>query len=338
MSESHSVDSIPFETHRPLTRHDELANASIAVLALGPIGDAILTTPLYAGLKRELPGAFLTVIASERNHPIPTHSPDVDHVEIVRSGAVGVLDVLRVVATKRFDLYIDPKDHASTTSRMIADIIRSRNSLLNASNLPFFGSAEVVPPPSGPHFVDSANAPFELLFPEAEPVGRPILALPTDDSSTGRLGTPAGPFVIVNISAGSARRRWEREKWITLIKRMSGNRPGIETIILAAPSHHADAEAIADGGSARFIPTQSIIDAAEIVSRATLVISPDTSIVHLASAFNIPTVALFDGERRNRERFAPLADASRSLHVDGSTSIDVISMEMVSSMVEELMP
>jgi heptosyltransferase III len=54
-------------------------------------------------------------------------------------------------------------------------------------------------------------------------------------------------------------------------------------------------------------PSRSINDVVALVSQSKLVISPDTSVVHIASAFNVPCIALFHSLWWNVHKFAPLS-------------------------------
>jgi len=54
----------------------------IVVLRYDRIGDMVLTTPLFEGLKRKFPSSFLIVVASEANKEIISNNPYVDRVEV----------------------------------------------------------------------------------------------------------------------------------------------------------------------------------------------------------------------------------------------------------------
>ena len=150
----------------------------IAVLRLGTLGDAMLTTPLYAGLKRLYPSAELTVIASQWNATIAKNHPAVDTVVAIPPGLRGLKQWGTTLISKRFDLYIDPKDHRSSTSRLVAEFIRAKRKLVVPGNLPLLSSAEIVPPGAGYHFVDSALAPLAVLAPDETFERRPSIKIP----------------------------------------------------------------------------------------------------------------------------------------------------------------
>ena len=52
--------------------------------------------------------------------------------------------------------------------------------------------------------------------------------------------------------------------------------------------------------------SRSIQDVVSVINRATLVISPDTAIVHIAAAFDKPLFALYNGLDNFYNKFYPL--------------------------------
>src|SRR2546430_11081356 len=138
--------------------------STIALLQLCRLGDAILTTPLFAALKQCYPDSRLTVIASRVSAIIPQNHPAVDEV-IALPGGMRQLPLLAAkLRRRRFDLYIDPKDHRSTTSRLIADLLRARMLITHPPNYHRRKKLLPLPPaePSG-HYVDRMLAPMKML-------------------------------------------------------------------------------------------------------------------------------------------------------------------------------
>ena len=102
------------------------------------------------------------------------------------------------------------------------------------------------------------------------------------------------------------------------------------------------------------MPNVDFSTAAKIIHRANAIVSPDTSIVHLGSAFNIPTFAIFCGNDRDyfpqypmKEVWGPLAENSfifscdkphtfdYAVPLDKVTPISDINPEMLSEVVKE---
>ncbi len=78
--------------------------STIAVLRFDRIGDMVLTTPLFEGLKKRFPTSRLIVVASERNQDVIRHDPSVDEIVVFRGYSL-TGHILRQAGV---DLAIDP--------------------------------------------------------------------------------------------------------------------------------------------------------------------------------------------------------------------------------------
>lgn len=284
----------------------------MAVLQLGKLGDMILTTPLFAALKQQYPGSELTVIAARESMMIARFHPLVDQVIDSPRGFRQLPTLAARVRSEHFDLYIDIKDHRSTTSRLVAEVVHARERVLDRANMARRAGSIELPPPLEPgHYVDKALAPLRALAPEEKFRRRPGIGIPQeayravdDQIDPGEYG-----LVAVNISAGHPSRYWQPARWEYLIDQLSQR---YSVAVLSTPADRALADEICTmRRRARPIRTENILEAAAVVERARAVISPDTSIIHLASALQRPTVGLYPESRENIRTFAPLSEPHR---------------------------
>ncbi|MBS1912666.1 MAG: glycosyltransferase family 9 protein [Bacteroidetes bacterium] len=307
------------------------APATIALFQPGRLGDMILTTPLFHALKAQFPATHLTVIASEASASIPSSQNVVDRVIPVPGGLLRQIPFLAsTLRATTFDIYIDIKDHRSTTSRLVAEIIHARRLIGHRTAIGSHPGGAELPAPAPPgHYVDSALAPMQLLAPGSRFNRRPMLDIPTaayravdEQLDPGEHGMAA-----INISAGDPSRYWKPEKWRALIRELSRQ---FNVVVLAAPNDRGLADEICSTRrTARTVRTDSILEAAAVVDRARVVISPDTSIVHIASARNRPCVGLYPPGNENAARFAPLSDRHRVLMPAQEETLAAIPMEAV---------
>lgn len=284
---------------------------SIAVVQLGRLGDAILTTPLFVALRDLFSNATITAIASPAAASILQPHVCVDDVPVVGRGVIGIGGAMIRMRSVSFDLYIDPKNHGSSTSRMLAKAVQAAHTIahpLNATDGIALGEATI---PS--HFVDRMLAPLSIIAPDYVPDRRPMLTIPDDSTiEAARIRLIFGSeYAVVNISAGSPSRQWPADRAVALVRWISRNQ---SVVVVSAPNDRAIARRIAAAGS-RVVSaeTRGLLEVAAIVAGASLVVSPDTSVVHVASAFDIPTVALYPNDPANHRLFAPLATHSISI-------------------------
>lgn len=310
---------------------------SICILSLGPIGDAVLTTPLLHALREHFPSATITVVAGPRNREVFDFCPSVDEVLVIRNSTAGISDGIRLIVGRRWDVYIDPKDHASSTSGILAALVRYGTGLVHPTNLPAFRSTILLPPADGPHFVDSVLTPLTALD-----LPLPAKRGPRLTSQARNMAMRQSPGrrvvrILLNVSAGKRERMWRPVAWQQLLEIFAPTE-GFEIAILSVPSDRDLAREIASGTTAAVLDTPRLQDMFDAVAGVDLVVTPDTSVVHVASAFNVPTVALYSSDGRNMLRFAPLAEQTRTLQspVDNDR-IGAIEVDSVASAVNELL-
>ena len=108
-------------------------------------------------------------------------------------------------------------------------------------------------------------------------------------------------------------------------------------------AENKDAEAVdyllknITGKNLYFLSANSIFEVAEIIRNCDFVITPDTSIVHIASCFNKPIVALFHNELRVLERYSPLSDKRKIIISKETNSFEGIEPADIIKGLEELM-
>ncbi len=325
----------PIEEFPPL---EALHPSTIALLQLGKLGDMILTTPLLHALRELYPDTHLTVIASEATAILPQSLSCVNTVIAVPRGLLRQLPALTTrLRNQRFDLYIDIKDHRSTTSRMIGELLRATRTIAHQSAIAGKLGATALPhTDSHAHYVDRALAVMSLLAPGRAFDRRPAIEIPLaayravdDQLDPGQNG-----MVVVNISAGDQSRYWQASHWKKLIAHLAGR---YSVAVLCSPGDRPLADEIcAMRKGIRPIRTETILEAAAVVDRARFLVSPDTSIIHLASARNRPCVGLYPFSDTNVAVFGPLSDRHSVVKAPENGTVADISYDDVLRAITEL--
>ena len=83
-------------------------------------------------------------------------------------------------------------------------------------------------------------------------------------------------------------------------------------------------------------PTESILDVAAIVDSVDLVITPDTSIVHMACAFNKPLIAIYKKDMEGFEAWKPKSKCNRVIFSENFESLNEIDIDTVVNKSAEL--
>lgn len=125
-----------------------------------------------------------------------------------------------------------------------------------------------------------------------------------DTALRGTIPPPeSGPLVVLNPNAGSLslERRWPRERFAALARRLRSER-GATVVLIGAPSEEAlcrEIAALAHAERGHLIDTSGTLSVGELcalLERASAVVSNDSGPVHLAAALGTPTIALFGPE------------------------------------------
>jgi ADP-heptose:LPS heptosyltransferase len=108
----------------------------------------------------------------------------------------------------------------------------------------------------------------------------------------GRADAAVGPRLLVNVSAGHRARRWGDAQFVAAIRHVRATHPGSTVLVVGGPAERTARDAIAHDAGVTAPATPGIRSAFALVARADGVLTPDTSIAHVASAFRKPCVTL----------------------------------------------
>lgn len=113
--------------------------------------------------------------------------------------------------------------------------------------------------------------------------------------STGalRTGPRAARRLVVNVSAGSTRRHWPDERFITVLTWLRARFPHISLLLIGAAEDSERMTRIAGAAGVPVAHTPHYREMMAIVAASDFVFTPDTSVTHVASAFRKPVVVMF---------------------------------------------
>ena len=123
-------------------------------------------------------------------------------------------------------------------------------------------------------------------------------------------GSGAAPMLVgVNLSVGQPTRKWPTEKYRELLDRISrARKERVRLILFTAPDERQLAEELLENAPdsvTQLPPGLTLVEASAIIARLDLMISPDTSIIHIARAFDLPVVGLYTRAMINFRQWHP---------------------------------
>jgi ADP-heptose:LPS heptosyltransferase len=286
----------------------------IMVVQVNRIGDLILITPLLKALKDKYAGAEIHFLAGRKNYDVAYNHPLIDRTYVYRKDPFSIIKLILQLRLKKFDMWIDPRDHESSEGTFLARIAWAKIKIgFNAPGSSVFthpmkSDSEL----SGLHYTTRVLTALEHLG-ETSPDNRPVLYVAPDSEEylnnyLEQVNT--NKYYCLNISSNGPDRSWPYDKWIEFVDAIDTKNHDL--IIISMPEDFTSAEHIINNRSGvHLFKSRSIIDIFSLVNRSEMVITVDTSIVHIASAFNKPVLALYVNLQNFYSQYLPLSDIYR---------------------------
>lgn len=314
----------------------------ILIVQLGRIGDMILATPVFKAIKSNKPDAEVYVLASVANNPVIRNNPNIDKIFVWDKSPEKLIPVIFKIRSIQFDYLLDAKDHRSTESSLIAKFVKAKTKIgYNPPGKSYFDiGIDNEKENAGLHFTERALRPLTHLGIKPPPgTPRPEL-FPSEESkhyvakflknANGR------QVVVINLSASYRAKMWDNDKWALFIKAIDNEK--FFPIITYAPADKDVAADLLNRIKIAEFKSRSMDDVIALISAANLLVTPDTSLVHVAAAFDKPLLGLFSGLKDFYAKFHPLSSTFRVIHSpEGIDGIKAISAEQAIEGFRELL-
>jgi len=297
---------------------------SIVILAREGFGDIIVLSPLIKILKRVNPEMEITIVCVNR---LAYYLKYDKNIKLVINGKYPTRAVKKYIFEQEFDLLFNPKDHPSVTFLYLSARIRAKHrvGIYHPLHEGFF------------HHMIRFDDPVLMIKKSCMLLDYLGISYTEKDLLPYIPDGPVSPEVIqfaknikgkdvmaINLSASNNTKEWHFDKWIEFLKNVKQ-----AMIIIAMPKHYKQKQIIENSfrNVIKSPPTKSIFDVSYVIQHLKLLISPDTSLIHIASCFNVPVLAFYRIENDLIE-FAPLSDKQYTI-VAPDGEIDKIHIDTV---------
>jgi len=266
------------------------------------IGDMIVSTAVMRAIAESHPGIELDVLASPANAPVLDGAKYVRKVIVFdRRAPTSYMVAARRLRAGRYDAVIDCMVTAPSVTTLL---------LMLATDAPYrvgiagHGNNDAinvtVPPAGGERLMAIELGALSAAF-GVDPSARDwrpelVISPQLKEAAAARwrsIGQGTGQRVLVNVSAGAASRQWQIEKYVSVIAHLRQRLPDAGVLVIGAPNERNRVEDVAAKSGATPAGTAFLNEAFALVATADFVFTPETSIVHAASAFRRPAVALY---------------------------------------------
>jgi ADP-heptose:LPS heptosyltransferase len=269
----------------------------ILALQLKRIGDLVLTTPALRSLRTAWPEARLTLGVMDGTAPLLAAIPAI-HGGIVFGPGRGWTPWQQVL-TGGWDLCFDftgndrsafatALSHAK--SRVAFEWVRKKR--LRALAYSAWSPSKVRDVHTAQHYLDLVST----ALPDGAAIASDVLPeLELPPGTTAPSGIE-GPYALLHPGTARPEKYWLPDRWAQVASHLREIH-GLATVFTCGPdpyerAHLAAIPGAAGAASAIQYP-KDLLSLAALVAGARIVISCDTGVVHLASAFRVPQIALF---------------------------------------------
>ncbi len=304
--------------------------ARILVIARGHLADVVTALPALRDLRAAHASAHVAIVVNEYVRGFLEACPFVDEViygfQYERRGRLGRgLGLLRLGAAVagRFDIVIGLHwSPASTPLLALVAGARTRVAHDRTRRLRRLLTHDLGEEVLGPVPNRVLNmSPLAALGIPCRPDYDPIDWLPAPvraavDGLEGEIrGVHGGPLALVQLSCHWGCNEWASEKWARLLDHLQ-ERHGLAVVAIGRGEEHEHAKLREVAGLARrpicsLIGRTSVLELAELVNRAALVVASDSALTQLALAQRTPAVIMFGIEEI--EANGPVEEKERRL-------------------------
>jgi|GEM_PF-995517 len=311
-------------------------SAKVLFLRQNAIGDALISTPIYAALKARYPDITIDVMLNRRNQSIYDNDTSIRRIYLIKMRPLDLIPNLRLIRRERYDVIVDLVHSPSTTSAII--------SLLGRAGVTVGGIREHpsrYPPDTDamydikvrPVIPDGADRMLLRLAECLRILGiEPIRHLlkptytPGDkaqafaDALIDRISgsndgfSPPKRVVGINISGAKAYKFWGSDNYIALLQQIMPQHTASIFLIIYSAEYAEQAKEIAKQTGAVLTGGTPTLDSfAALIARLDTLITTDSSAVHFADVAGVPTVTLMI-DSQGHELWCPSVSSYRVVH------------------------
>jgi ADP-heptose:LPS heptosyltransferase len=307
---------------------------SLLVIPYGDaIGDMIAATPIWRAVKRRNPGCRVGVITSIRNESLITQDTDVDNQYLFNGRRdFGNISELRKARSDKYQVILNLHFTNQTDYGFISNYV-GPNAIKVTADHPRREKYRLFFNHIGKRPRYSAHLSFFSLELLAEVVNFdpplqlseawPAIVIPKEIESKieaqvrAALPEHSTKYIVIHTQAGTEFREWGIDNSVELAKRLSQRFPKFAVFLTAAPIMHERLLKAIPPELARnvkfFRTAAGLQELAAFIERAALVVTPETSITHFASAVHTPAVVLMSNRDRIPIEWLPVATPARIL-------------------------
>jgi ADP-heptose:LPS heptosyltransferase len=316
---------------------------SVLFMRYDRIGDMVITTPVYRELKLAYPHIKITVLASKANQDVLVNNPYIDNIVTNhKNNLLGDLSSLLKLRKQEFDVCIE-FDHSVIPHAIIRLKVIKPKKVISVKKDGRYGvsGSELslydfyTEKPHNAHFRDiwlATLQPFGIM-PKSNDYD---LFITSDQQKQAQnfINQYTSKFLIgINLEGAVKGKKIKFSELWKICQGLYKVNNNVQIIILTTPSNLQRVDEKVTESSLDYVATSyktnTILDVAALIQKLGLIITPDTSIVHIASAFNIPMVTIHEDNQDSYQLFSPVSTISKTVFSNSTKSLAGYSVHQV---------
>ena len=315
------------------------------------IGDMVITTPVFRELKRAYPDIEISVLASKFNYLVIKNNPNVDKVYLNdKNNFFSDLPTLLKLRRQKIDVCIE-FDHSIVRHAILRlKIIKPKRVIsiqkysrygVNASELELydFYTERFI----NSHFRDiwlNTLLPFGV---------RPLsnkyeiyLDNQNEKQAKSYLKEFNGKLLVgVNLEGAVKGKKIQFQYLYEICIELFKVNKNIHIFIIHSPEkENAILEQLRKMNLnyvTKSYKTYDVLSLSALIKNLDIIITPDTSVAHIASTFNKPVVTIHEDNLDSFKLFAPTSDIRRTIFSNQGNSLEIFSVKQLIKATEEIM-
>ena len=316
------------------------ANPRILIIRPDKLGDMLITLPTIKAIRDAYPHAKIDILVGKVNLPLRNQLLlYADNVLLYDKTLKSIVELFYKLPKNCYDIAIDPLDNPSTTSGYLMKLSRAKYRVgIHKSNAHVYTHCVVAKDRATVHIVERAAQVLLALGINPELIS---LAIPYHidvhirESSRMALQNAgvdlSKSLIMINIAGALQDRILEPEAaipWILSIKEQLDEQH-VQLMICGEKKHEKRLQLIAESTDILIAPfVTSYQQFAGLLAGSSMLISPDTSVLHLISAFKIPCLAFFVQDNSGTKLWTPYQSPNEYILTKGPT-VNVIPADEI---------
>ena len=266
----------------------------------GKIGDMVVNTLMFREIKKNYPDIKIGVVTRGGAKDIISNNKNVDKIYEYNKKASEVKKLAREIALEKYDLLIDFSEMLRVNQMMFINMCKAKINIgINKKNWNLFE----VSLKSIDYRYHISNLYLEILkFLGIKNIDKKYDIVSTD-YVLEKLNLKNKRYCVFNPYAASRHRSFNLEN-IIKISEIILEKEFDRLILIGTKDHLNELEKVKEKlGEKIMIPkTKNILEVIEVISMADLVITPDTSIVHIAAALEKNMICIYRKEIEKEDK------------------------------------